>query len=245
MRPILFAGLTIGFLLLSPSAGISSSTSVGRYQEFGDAAGFLNILPPGSDGVLNGPEAIAARLGQYPSHVQNQLPMYGDLVYNTPDLAEEDLSQFFKDASFGVPEHDVDRVYTPTTGVSVVRDRSFGVPHIFGETRYATMFAMGYTGAEDRLFLMDILRHVGRARLSEFLGASPANLALDRDQLAVAPYREADLTKQLQDSLAAGGAEAVALYADLLAYVDGVNKYITEALTDPAKLPSAVAAAAS
>ena len=45
------------------------------------------------------------------------------------------------------------------------------MPHIFGETRYATMFAQGYATAEDRLFLMDVLRHVGRARMSEFLGA--------------------------------------------------------------------------
>src|SRR5262249_15057741 len=29
----------------------------GHYQDFGDVRGFLNIVPPGQDGVLNGPEA--------------------------------------------------------------------------------------------------------------------------------------------------------------------------------------------
>jgi acyl-homoserine lactone acylase PvdQ len=119
----------------------------------------------------------------------------------------------------------------------VVRDARFGVPHIFGQTRYATMFAMGYTGAEDRLFLMDVLRHVGRARMSEFLGASPANIAMDREQLAIAPYTEQDLSDQLQDAVASVP-EGPAIYADLLAYTDGVNQYIDEALADASKLPA-------
>src|SRR5207253_5422134 len=130
--------------------------------------------------------------------VKDQLSMYGDLVYNAPGLTEAHILDFFKDASFGVRDDDIDRTYSPTTGVTVIRDKSFGVPHIFGDTRYATMFAAGYTGAEDRLFLMDALRHVGRGRLSEFLGASPSNVALDREQENIAPYTDADFTNQLE-----------------------------------------------
>ncbi len=222
---------------VQPSSDADAGPPVGRYQEFGDAAGFLNILPPGQDGVLNGPEAAAAQAGQYPPHVRDQLSMYGDLVYNTPGLTAEHIPDFFKDASFGVKEDDIDRVYSPTADVVVVRDLSYGVPHIFGETRYATMFAQGYTGAEDRLFVMDTLRHLGRARLSEFLGASEANQAFDREQLAVAPYTEADLTAQLV-TLQNSGAEGQAGYADLLAYTDGVNAYINEAILDATKLPA-------
>ena len=224
------------FLGLSGSTGQASSP--GHYRDFGDPGGFLNILPPGQDGLLNGPEALAAQAGQYPPHFRDQLPMYGDLVYATPNLSEDNLSQYFKDASFGVPDSDIDRTYSPTEGVVVVRDKTFGVPHIFGETRYATFFAQGYTGAEDRLFLMDVLRHVGRARVSEFLGASPANQDLDRDQLAVAPYREEDLTAQLLRAQEAAGPDAETMRGDLLAYVEGVNRYIQEALADPGKMPA-------
>jgi len=216
-------GLIAG--LVADRSPVRSAISTGHYQEFGDSGGFLNILPPGQDGVLNGAEAIAARAGTYPAHVRDQLGMYGDLVYNTPGLSESALTQYYKDASFGVPESDIDRVYSPVFGVTVVRDKSFGVPHIFGETRYATMFAQGYTGAEDRLFLMDALRHVGRARLSEFLGASPSNEELDREQLAIAPYTEADLTAQAQ-AIRDSGPEGQAIGADATAYVDGVNAYI-------------------
>jgi acyl-homoserine lactone acylase PvdQ len=218
-------------------AGPSPGAAQGRYRQFGDATGFLNIVPPGQDGSLNGPEAIAAQAGTYPAHVVDQLGMYGDLVYNAPGLTEDRLLEFYKDASFGVRDDDIARVYSPTANVTIVRDASFGVPHIYGETRYATMFAQGYATAEDRLFLMDVLRHLGRARLSEFLGASPANQHMDRDQLAIAPYLEADLTAQLV-AIRDSGPEGLSGYNDLLAYRDGVNQYINEAIVDPNKLPA-------
>jgi len=224
-------------LALSPTS-TGSAIIDGHYRGYGDAVGFMNILPPGQDDVLNGPEALGAQAGTYPPHVKDQLSMYGDLVYNTPGLTDDQLSRFFKDASFGVQTADIDRVYSPTADVTVIRDRSFGVPHIFGETRYATMFAQGYTGAEDRLFLMDALRHVGRGRVSEFLGASPGNQQLDRDQVSIAPYKEEDLTRQLEEGRLAGGTESELIYQDLLAYVDGVNQYINEAIADPSKLPA-------
>src|SRR5436309_14519119 len=224
-------------LLLTAALPAAAQSNPGHYQGFGDARGFLNIVPPGQDGGRNGPEALQAQGGQYPPHVKDQLDMYGNLVFNVPGLTVDRLLEFYRDASFGVRDDDIDRVYSPTANVTVVRDRSFGVPHIFGDTRYATMFAQGYTGAEDRLFLMDVLRHLGRARLSEFLGASQSDLAMDRDQLAVAPYKEADLTAQLE-AIRDSGPEGMAGYQDLVAYADGVNQYISEALSDPSKMPA-------
>src|SRR5438874_12302884 len=148
-RPLAAAlGLALCLVAARPAA---AQPSPGHYQAFGDARGFLNIVPPGQDGVLNGPEATAAQGGTFPPHFMDQLGMYGDLVYNAPGLTEDRLLEFYKDASFGVRDDDIDRIYSPTASVSVIRDKSFGVPHIFGDTRYATMFAQGYTGAEDRL----------------------------------------------------------------------------------------------
>ena len=231
------AAVLIAGSYVAAAAGAGAQTSPGHYQEFGDATGFLNIVGPGQDGVLNGPEAIEAQGGTYPPHVKDQLSMYGDLVYNAPGLTEAHILDFFKDASFGVRDDDIDRTYSPTTGVTVIRDKSFGVPHIFGDTRYATMFAAGYTGAEDRLFLMDVLRHLGRARLSEFLGASDSDIAMDQGQLAIAPYLESDLTAQI-DAIHNSGAEGQAGYDDLVAYTDGVNQYISDALADSTKMPA-------
>lgn len=230
---LIAAVLCVSTFVLGSHVTSATPPDVGHYQEFGDAKGFLNILPPGQDGS----QEAGVGLGGYQPHMRDQQPMYSNLVYGAPGLTEGQLSEYYKDASFGTPEGDIDRVYSPTPNVTVVRDRSFGVPHIFGTTRYATMFAQGYTTAEDRLFLLDVLRHLGRARLSEFLGASASNQDLDRSQLADAPYQEADLTAQIQ-ALASSGAEGQAIVDDGQAYTDGVNAYITEALNDPKKLPS-------
>lgn len=232
-RPLLTA-LTV-FTVCSSAAVAPAQT--GNYRAFGDAGGFLNIVPPGQDGVLNGIEAIQVQAGTWPPHVIDQLSMYGDLVYNAPGLTEDRIFEFFKDASFGVREDDIARTYSPMAGVTIIRDNSFGVPHIFGETRYATMFGQGYATAEDRLFLMDVLRHVGRARMAEFLGPSEGNLHMDREQLAVAPYTEADLTTQLE-RIRNGTPEGPAMEQDLFGYIAGVNAYIAEARVDATKRPA-------
>ena len=38
----------------------------------------------------------------------------------------------------------------------------FGIPHIYGTTAEDTYHAFGYVIAQDRLWQMDLLRHVGR-----------------------------------------------------------------------------------
>jgi hypothetical protein len=75
--------------------------------------------------------------------VRDQLDMYAGLVHASPGLTDDQVLDFFKDASFGCREDDILRVYSPTAGVTIVRDASHGVPHVFGTTRYATMFGQG------------------------------------------------------------------------------------------------------
>jgi len=132
---------------------------------FGDPGGFRNILPPGSNGNANALQLGAfLATGARPPHNDDQLKMYSDLVYEVPGLEAADLDRFFKDGSFGVKPGEVERTYSPggRDDVVVQRDR-FGVPHVTGSTREGAMFAIGYATAEDRMFLIDVLRHVGRA----------------------------------------------------------------------------------
>src|SRR5689334_23476028 len=123
------AALSTALSLMGASVALAQT---GAYQGYGDSRGYLNIVPPGQDGVLNAVEALQAQAGTYPPHVIDQLSMYGDLVYNAPGLAENRILEFFKDASFGVKSDDVARTYSPTPGLTIIRDNSFGVPHIFG-----------------------------------------------------------------------------------------------------------------
>src|SRR5205085_11253542 len=107
------------------------------------------------------------------------------------------VPSYFKDATFGVKAGDVASVEHPEPGLTIVRDKGYDVPHVYGQTRAETMFGAGYAGAEDRLFLMDVLRHTARAQLAAFAGGSPSNRQMDETQWQIAPYTEQDLQSQI------------------------------------------------
>ncbi len=94
------------------------------------------------------------------------------------------------------------------------------------------MFGAGYAGAQDRLFLMDVLRHTGRAELASFLGGS--NAAADASQWQFAPYTEADLEKQIKQMPKLYGKDGQQAVEDLDAYVEGINAYVAAASYQPA-----------
>ena len=240
------AALAIAAAAVVPAAAqqATSTTSAPdvdpRYRGFGDGGGFLNILPPGQNAGVT--ETMLGQIdkalkgeGEFPPHYVDQLEMYESLVHSG-GLSNEGLTDYFKDASFGVADGDIDRVYSPHDDVVVIRDKSFGVPHIYGVTRYSTMFAQGYTTAEDRMFFMDVLRHVGRGRLAELIGYSDGFIERDKGTVGSSPYQESDLTAQVE-LLADSGAEGASIVADVEAYSDGVNAFMEHLVDDPELQP--------
>jgi len=215
-----------------------------------DAGGFLNVLPAGEAGVDNAGQLAAFETsGTIPPHFNDQLPLYANLVYADPTLTPAQVSQYYKDATFGVKPENVVSTEQPDPGthpgLTIVRDR-YDVPHIYGANRQDVEFGAGYAAAEDRLFFIDVLRHVARAQLSSFIGGSPGNRAMDENQWAIAPYTEADLQSQVDNAerncdLEAPAAQfpasqchvlAANLVDDVISFVDGINAYITKA-TNP------------
>jgi len=53
--------------------------------------------------------------------------------------------------------------------VTVLRDAQ-GIPHIYAENAGDLFFGLGYVMAQDRLFQMDLYRHVAQGRLTEWFG---------------------------------------------------------------------------
>jgi acyl-homoserine lactone acylase PvdQ len=248
------AQLPPGLPQLPGLPGLPSDSPVQPYGT-NDGGGFWNILPPGANGLANAGELTAFLAAcpppktncpnaPRPKHSSDELKMYGDLVYGSPGLSRADIPKYFKDATFGVKQHDAERIYSPpgNSDVTIVRDSGFGVPHVYGKTRAATMFGLGYVGAEDRLFVMDALRNAGRAQLSAFAGGSPGNRAQDHVQWELAPYREADLQRQFDLGDDVYGAAGAQLQDDVANYVAGINRYITEARVNPLKMPGEYAA---
>jgi acyl-homoserine lactone acylase PvdQ len=205
--------------------------------------GFHDILPPGTNGRANLVELGSfLTTGARPAHNDDQLGMYADLVRATPGLTSAGLNTYFKDSTFGVRPGDTASTVSPREDVTIVRDKGFGVPHIYGTTRAGAMFGAGYAAAQDRLFFIDVLRHLGRGQLSSFAGGAPGNRAMDQEQWSLAPYTEDDLQHQIDQFPRLYGAEGQQLSDDLAQYVAGINHYIDEAKLDPTKMPGEYAA---
>src|SRR3954469_12942296 len=237
----LAASLVLALLALLLAAAVGAAAPE-PYQQ-GDFKGFRNILPPGENGFDNAAQLAAFEAnGTYPAHANDQLGMYGDLVHVAPNLKAGDIDKYFKDGSFGVKPDDVDRTYSPRSDVTIVRDKGFGTGHVYGDTRSGTMFGAGYIAAEDRLFFIDVLRHLGRAQLTSFAGGAAGNQAFDESQWAIAPYTEADLQRQYDQLDDLYGAEGKQIQDDTQSYVDGINAYIDEAKLTPSLMPGAYAA---
>ncbi|MER5910563.1 penicillin acylase family protein [Streptomyces sp. NPDC001982] len=188
-----------------------------------------DILPPGENGNATLAQILLNQaFGTQPSHAEDQLGPYANLATGYSGLTDAKINTFFNDASFGVPSDQVASTEKPAGrgDVTIVRDKKTGVPHITGTTRYGTEFGAGFAAAEDRLWLMDVFRHVGRGQLTTFAGGAPANQGLEQEFYRNAPYTETDLQAQIDNAVAQNGARGQQALADATAYLDGINAYI-------------------
>ncbi|MEU2562742.1 penicillin acylase family protein [Streptomyces longispororuber] len=185
-----------------------------------------DILPPGTNGSATLAEILSHRLlGTRPAHADDQLGPYDALATAHPSLTDDKLGAFFGDASFGVAPDQVASVTRPRADVTITRDKKYGIPHVQGTTRYGTEFGAGYAAGQDRLWLIDLFRHIGRGQLTPFAGGAPANQGLEQQFWPQAPYTEQDLERQvayIRDTRGERGRQAM---ADAQAYVDGLNAY--------------------
>lgn len=105
--------------------------------------------------------------------------------------------------------------------IEIMRDAA-GVPHIYASTDQNAFFALGYVHAQDRLWQMELLRHVGAGRLSEIFGDPTVDT--DKFLRTLGLYRSAKATWTNLN---------VEVQADLEAYTKGINAWIHEGHTLP------------
>ncbi|MBP2340695.1 acyl-homoserine lactone acylase PvdQ [Saccharothrix coeruleofusca] len=191
-----------------------------------------DIVPPGQNGNATLAQILAHQVfGTRPAHAADQLDEYDALASGYRGLTNEQLGTFFNDASFGVPADQVESTISPRADVTIVRDKALGMPHIYGTTRSGTEFGAGYAAAQDRLWLMDLFRHLGRGQLSGFAGGAEGNRALEQSFYTQIPYTEADLQAQI-DRVAAQGERGAQALRDVTDYVAGINAYIQRAVAN-------------
>ncbi|BBC37756.1 Tat pathway signal sequence domain protein [Streptomyces graminofaciens] len=218
--------------LLSPlSQAMAADTEAAQAAAVTDYCGgqCSDILPPGQNGNATLAQILLNQaFGSMPENASNQLGPYNNLAKGYTGLTNATINNFFNDASFGVASDQVASTLKPAgrTDVTIVRDKKTGVPHITGTTRYGTEFGAGYAAAQDRLWLMDVFRHVGRGQLTPFAGGAASNQGLEQEFWRHAPYTEADLQAQIDKAVAANGDRGQLALSDVNAYVAGINAYI-------------------
>ena len=218
--------LALGALTL-PAQGAPSVPSPSKADSYGTVR---NIAPGGQRGsinavqlaqVLSGGGTTAVDGKNAPKNYADQLEMYDRLNTQRPGtITNAVIDRDFKAAGF-VPDKVVS-TDKPRPGVTIVRD-SFGVPFITGTTYEDTMFGAGFAGTQDRMFLMDALRHLGAGRGAEFVGGTPGNIAMDREQVRTAYYTPQEAADQLDIIAKENGAEGERLLRGADAYLAGIN----------------------
>ncbi|WP_328446600.1 penicillin acylase family protein [Amycolatopsis sp. NBC_00438] len=219
------AGLVAGLTQVAVTAPAAEAAAAPNDYCGGQCS---DILPPGENGNGTLADILAHKvLGTRPAHAADQLGKYSSLAGGYQTLTTGAINQYFNDSSFGVAADQVASTIQPRSDVTIVRDKALGVPHITGTTRAGTEFGAGYAAGQDRLWLMDVLRHAARGQVTSFAGGAQANRELEQSFFANAPYTEAELQQQI-DHVAASGPRGAQGLSDAQAYVDGINKYITD-----------------
>ncbi|MGW6022869.1 penicillin acylase family protein [Streptomyces sp. NPDC055099] len=225
------AALALAASLLSPQPGTAADADEPRPTATDYCEGqCADILPPGANGNATLADILAHRVfGTQPKHADDQLRPYDALSSGYPSLTDGKLTEFFNDASFGVREGQVASVTRPRDDVTITRDKKYGIPHIKGTTRYGTEFGAGFAAGQDRLWLIDLFRHIGRGQLTSFAGGALANQGLEQQFWPQAPYTEKDLEKQVEYIRSTQGERGEQAMADAQAYIDGLNAYRVKA----------------
>jgi hypothetical protein len=207
---------------------------------------FLSILPPGENGNSAGgvgSPAPGSPVLSYPANFRDQLDLYGNLAYAKPGLKADpcapptDISQHEKRSDLACNYFKSEGL-TPDTIVSTValdapngkavrieRD-GWGVPFVTGDDRESAEYGVGYASAQDRLWLYDLLRHVGRGRISEYLGPSSATYALDDQFGGAGGYSEDEMTAMAESARTKLGPLGDLAITDVQSFVAGMNAYV-------------------
>ncbi len=117
-----------------------------------------------------------------------------------------------------IPDYNSEVVMGGLTGKAEVLRDTFGIPHIYAENEEDLYRVTGYVMAEDRLWQMDLLRHVAQGRMSEILGED----MVKTDQL----FRALRIEEKSLLILRRSEPEVL---ASLNAFSEGINQYITDA----------------
>jgi acyl-homoserine lactone acylase PvdQ len=183
---------------------------------------FRSVLAQG-EGQTTNTAALAANevFGTVPNSFTNQTPLYSGIMPHATTLTASELNVYYKNTNFGSMPGGVGAYESPRPGVEIYFDKQYGMAHIYANNFNNLMWASGYEQAQERLFLMDVLRREAEGSLAALLG--PSQASGDAGQLTDQDYSQQELTEQADDLPKQYGAPGAKALDALQQFVAGIN----------------------
>jgi acyl-homoserine lactone acylase PvdQ len=202
--------LVLAIALLPASAASAAPLDLGRQTYM--------LLPPGQAGALPPVD-----------NSLDQLRLYDALTPLFGDVRPRHVKRLFRSARFFEPRGGT--VERPRRGVTIRRDRQWGVPHIRGRTRSDVYFGIGWATAEDRGIFMETIRYPARFAILDAPGHNALDLATSLRSFEPSARTERFIARQRRLVRQRGKRGRRVLW-DVQAYVNGINAYNREAGND-------------
>jgi acyl-homoserine lactone acylase PvdQ len=202
--------LAAAVLLLAPVAAEGTPGKNSGHDARGDVARY--ILPPGNYGGV-----------PFTQNSTDQLPLYSGLTPLRDNITNADIEHFFLPEDF-LPIGQTREEQTGRPGLRLIYD-SFGIPHIYGQTRADLAFGAGWVTARDRGLLLQLGRGPARAAVADIPNLDAFSLVTSGQSFVPSAATEALVTKQRQLLLDTYGAKGQQILDDAQAGADGVNAY--------------------
>ena len=186
-------------LLLAPSA--APAADIARY-----------ILPPGNYGGV-----------PFTENSRDQLPLYAGLTPLRDDVTMTDIEQLFLPEDFQ-PIAPAREEVTGRPGLNLIYD-SYGVPHVYGQTREDMAFGAGWVTARDRALLLQVGRNPARVAVADVPNIDAFSLVTSVQSFTPSAEAEALVTEQVRLLETEYGDEGREVISDAKAYADGINAY--------------------
>ncbi len=179
------------------------------------------ILPPGNFGGV-----------PFTVNSTDQLSLYSGLSPLRDNISAADLNTYYLPEDFtpiGATQEEV----TGRAGLQILYD-SYGIPHVYGETRADVAFGAGWTTARDRGLLLQLGRGPARVAVCDVPNIDAFSLVTSIQSFTPSAEAEALVTQQVALIAKTYGKKGAEIIADAQAYADGINAYwVAHNITDP------------
>jgi acyl-homoserine lactone acylase PvdQ len=197
----LLATVALVVLPASASAKPKGAQDLARY-----------VLAPGNYGGI-----------PFTANSTDQLPLYSGLTPLRDNVTQADINRFFLPEDFQ-PIGQTHEELTGHSGLRLIYD-SYGVPHIYGQTRADVAFGAGWATARDRGLLLTIGTGPAYAAVADVPNLDAFSLVTSAQSFVPSAQARALVDNERQLLLTTYGAKGQQIIDDAQAYADGVNAY--------------------